>query len=140
SVSIGKNQLQTFIQKVIPFLNEKYSPASLTLEYLKLSKKDQQSRAKEFINRYSNEKYQCKRDIIFSYPYMAGIIDGDGYISVTKQSKNKLFIKFGIEQCFKHLPYFLREIFGGNVQVRNPKKISHRVSYVWNPKMKEAKE
>lgn len=140
TVSIGKNQgLQIFIEKILPFLNEKYSSASIILQYLKLDRDNQKTKAEHFIKRYHNEKYESKRSIVFSYPYMAGIMDGDGYISITKQKTNKLFIKFGLEQCFKELPYFLRDKFGGNVQVRMPKKPTHRVSFIWNPKMKEAK-
>lgn len=140
TVSIEKTNLKSFIESIIPFLNEKYSSANICLEYINLSPKIQKEKSDEYYKRYIKERYLSKRDIIFSYAYMAGILDGDGYICVSRQKTNKLLIKFGLEQCFKELPYYLKQTFGGNIQVRSPKKEEHRISYVWNAKIKEAKE
>lgn len=138
-VTIGKSELNKFLELILPFLNEKYSSARLIQEYMNLEKEDQKKLADIFYERYLTERYLCTREIIFSYPYMAGIMDGDGYVCISRQKTNKLLLKFGLEQCFKELPYFLLNKFEGNIQVRNPKKKEHRTSYVWNAKIEQAK-
>ncbi len=140
NISTGKSgRLKEIIELLHPYLNEKRNQASIIREYLKLDLLQQKLIKDIFFKRFNEYKYQFEGDIFFSFPYLAGLLDGDGIISITQQKTNNLYLGFGLEQCFREFPEYLYKKFGGSFQVRKKRKDAHRDTYVWMCKHQEAK-
>lgn len=134
SVGLGVKKLResSFIEDVLPFLNEK---------------RLQLNEVKQLING-TKEKEQCYQDYmvykktfdhkihgVLSYEYIAGVLDGDGWFTMFSASKNKeaVYNKFalGLEQRYKPMVEYLLK-FGGNVRSKEVKdRINHIETHEW---------
>lgn len=141
SISIGKSEnLLEVLNLLEPYINEKSRQLQIMKEYISLPLDIQRSQKLKYYELFINERYKFNGTIKCSYPYLAGIIDGDGIISITKQPKNNLYLAFALQQCFKEFPEYLYKTYGGSFQVRLAKKKEHRDSYIWYGKHKEIGE
>lgn len=122
----------SFISDLLPHLNEKY----YQLDCIKrlISGADRES----CYQQYLFYKKNFSHEIINSptYEYLAGIIDGDGYLSMFNSinkgtgSFNKYSI--GLEQRYKPLvDYMSREFGGSNSCLRKTKSEKHNTTYSW---------
>ena len=70
--------------------------------------------------------------------YIAGFVDGEGYISicpyVRKDRNNQVYYKhaFKVVSTDKKIIEWLKASFGGYIYVRTPKKPNDSVSYTWS--------
>ncbi len=64
--------------------------------------------------------------------YCAGIIDGEGSISLTRNRKNRWpSPQVSVASTDKELVQWLRNRFGGSIVTKKPRKINHSQSYDW---------
>lgn len=65
--------------------------------------------------------------------YLAGIIDGEGTITLTKQSTGASFrsIELTVSNTHKGLIDWLRAEFGGRVRIRRGRKSHYKPLYEW---------
>lgn len=70
------------------------------------------------------------------HAYLAGIIDGEGYIGVTKVQKNKSLYytcKLSISNTDFNLMLWLVENFGGNYFATTLHSKEQKIVYIWKP-------
>jgi hypothetical protein len=64
--------------------------------------------------------------------YTAGIIDGEGSISLTKNRKSRWpSPQVSVSSNDRELLEWLRERFGGSIIIKKPRQLTHSVSYNW---------
>lgn len=68
-----------------------------------------------------------------SLAYLAGIIDGEGCITLNCVSAKRAFPRpvLDVTSCDKELTDWLHDTFGGTVRERKPKNPRHSTAYVW---------
>jgi len=134
SFILGPNtNLFKFCQDFIPYLNEKRRQAQLILDYNSLERGLKVSMSKHYANIFAIEKqHPSTEDINFSYPYLAGIMDGDGFFGIKQSGQNNMVLYCGLEQCYRHLAEYLYNTFNtGSLTVRPGRKENHREMYSW---------
>ena len=67
---------------------------------------------------------------LIDYAYCAGIIDGEGCISIREIRHNNFCLDLQVEMSNKEVLYFLRETFGGNIYKRR-KIRSNKQMFIW---------
>jgi hypothetical protein len=79
-----------------------------------------------------------------SFVYLAGIIDGEGCLIISKSDRGSYDNYYGrihVKNTDRRLMKWLVEHFGGNIHVHKPKSEKHSVAYSWyfsgNAKSKE---
>jgi len=71
------------------------------------------------------------------FAYMAGCIDSDGYITVTKRSPSggrtnpSYYPRVGINQTDPIVPELFRATFGGHIHRHVPKNPGHKPWFIW---------
>src|SRR5262252_5226632 len=71
------------------------------------------------------------------WAYLAGIIDGEGCVSIVMQRQVKCrrtlrhILKLFVGNTDPRLISWCREIFGGSVHYRPPKTTQHKPTWVW---------
>lgn len=65
--------------------------------------------------------------------YLAGIVDGEGSISLTKNNSSSKFrsVNLSVANTDEGLINFLLSTFGGNIIKRTTRKEHHRQAFVW---------
>jgi len=75
--------------------------------------------------------------------YLAGLIDGEGYLGFTVNKSNPERIHYQpvmkIAMTDKKIIEWLRNSFGGSFFIREPQKPNHKVSYWWDVSGKNLK-
>jgi hypothetical protein len=128
----NKTGLIPFIELFLPYLNEKRVQAQLILDYFQLKREDKISKRFEFMDAFSGEKKSpSTTNVEFSLPYLAGIMDGDGYFNVVNSGHSGMNISIGLEQCYPYLAEYLQNKFGGSVSKRYPANYNHRERTTW---------
>ena len=127
---LGKYNILPLINDMLPYLNEKYQQALKIKTYLSLSKQDQKTFAQATRDDFLSTRYTGSVRF-FSIRYLAGIIDGDGWISLYNSERDGVTVSIGLEQCFHPLPKYLSELYGGGFSVNKPAKIQHRQTASW---------
>lgn len=73
-----------------------------------------------------------------SYEYIAGIIDGEGYIGITRACANEhLNVVVAVSMTDPRVPYALKEVYGGSV-VETSRKENHKNVFTWKVWAKKA--
>ena len=79
-----------------------------------------------------------------SFVYVAGIIDGEGCLIISKSDRGSYDNYYGrihVKNTDRRLMKWLVEHFGGNIHVHKPKSEKHSIAYSWyfsgNAKSKE---
>ena len=73
------------------------------------------------------------------YAYMAGIVDGEGSISVKSESKSRPYIIYlNVTNCNYDMIYLFEKEFGGKVRSRKPKNKNWKLCYEWILSKKQA--
>jgi hypothetical protein len=127
---LGKYNILPFINDLLPYLNEKYIQAKKIKEYLELSKDMQMNYADEAYNLFIKLRYTSSMRF-FSLDYLAGIIDGDGWITLFNDKRETLIVSIGLELTFDALPIYLYKKYGGNLHFKVGKKSTHRNTVSW---------
>jgi hypothetical protein len=132
-VAFGKGQLlgTSFIEDILPFLNEK----RLQLQEVKnlLSGQDKE----ECYQRYLLTKKEFTHSIQneLSFEYLAGIIDGDGWLSMHNAGKGKSFYNkysVGLQQRYKPLINYMNRFEGSQTHTCKVYDYqSHVQTYSW---------
>ena len=134
-VTFGVKQLKetTFIDDFLPYLNEKRLQLNEVKKIL-----EKESNKEECYNNYMLYKKKFNHPIndLLSFEYLAGIIDGDGWLTMFNGSKgNKaIYNKFaiGLEQRYEPMVRYMLEKFGGNfLQKKIKDRINHTQTYEW---------
>lgn len=76
---------------------------------------------------------ESKEDLIMAY--VAGLIDGDGSISLIRESRSSGFKYYPCVQLsnvFEGMINFLQETFGGCKKIKSTQAHAKKVQYVWN--------
>lgn len=71
----------------------------------------------------------------FDLAYLAGMIDGDGYISIARSERNGSYYfgpQIGISGTRRQPHDLAASIWGGKVSLYFPKNINHRPQYQWS--------
>lgn len=97
------------LMALLPYLNEKYFQAKCVLMYLN-GKNLAVCHTLYTKNRYHN--YIINKP---SIPYLAGLIDGDGWASFLGKKGEQIHLTMGLKQCFKAMPVFLQKTYGGYI-------------------------
>lgn len=63
--------------------------------------------------------------------YIAGLIDGDGYIGVRIGPRGKLCPLVQLHNSCKDMPLYLNKLFGGTLAFDKPKKEGNRIIWKW---------
>lgn len=121
----------TFISDILPFLNEK----RLQLQEIKnlIEGQDKETCYQKYLEAKKSFIHPIVGEL--SFPYIAGVIDGDGWFTMFNASKVVKSIRntfaVGIEQrYFPLINYMLR--FGGDMNIRTVKdSINHIQTYEW---------
>ena len=68
--------------------------------------------------------------------YLAGVIDGEGTITLTKNSKSDMFrrIEVSVSNTDKGLIDWLQTEFGGSIRTRALQKSRYKIAYEWRIK------
>ena len=110
---------------MLPYLNEKYFQAKCVLMYLKGG--DLNTCHSAFVrNRY--------HDTIINKPslnYIAGMMDGDGWISFQNSKHHGMQLTLGLQQCYKGLSTHLHKTYGGHLSTAPGKEVQHRSTTAW---------
>lgn len=125
----------SFIDDFLPYLNEK----RLQLEEVKniIDGKNKEECYQRYMVYKKSFDHPVNKDMI-SYAYLAGIIDGDGWITMFNSSKD--FTKFslinrwriGLEQRYKPMIEYLSQIDSSMINERVIKdRIAHIQTYSW---------
>lgn len=141
-VKCGKSgELPNLITKILPFLNEKRKQCEIINEYINLSVYEQVKRKYEFYDMFLKNRYFSYPDIKMTNSYLAGLMDGDGILSITKQKSSNLYLILALEQCNKPIVEYLHKKYGGSFQTRKPRiEGKHRETYVWTSKHDGARQ
>lgn len=67
--------------------------------------------------------------MVLDIRYVAGIFDGEGSISVLINHDGYIVSHIDIGNTCKELIYSLHEMFGGILQIREPKSVAHQRMY-----------
>lgn len=72
--------------------------------------------------------------------YTAGIIDGEGYVSITGNPKYSLSLslRVSVELTNEALVRWFEDTFGGVVYYRPPEKAVHKPTWTWTIRSKDA--
>lgn len=123
-----------FLNSIVPFLNEKRKSARIILEYLNLDINTRKLQKEKYLLEYKNSFHYSRLNepLYISYPYLAGIIDGDGCISCIFNNKNSNpSVRITLEQCYFDIAEYLYNQYKGNLYFRKIKSENHREKICW---------
>jgi hypothetical protein len=78
-----------------------------------------------------------------TYAYLAGAVDVDGFISISRQSRVERFHYFatvGFSDVSPIVPNLLHEVFPGHLYQSQPKRPTNTASYFWIATRTRARE
>lgn len=113
-------------EKLMEKLGDKYK---MYRNILEKHRKENNGFDEEYEEYYNQHYHGIKLDI----SYVAGIIDGDGTISInsTNQSKGTVMVNIRLSQSYPKLLEVFQENYGGNIYKRNSKADTCRREYIW---------
>jgi hypothetical protein len=73
------------------------------------------------------------------YAYIAGIIDGEGSITVNHRQHQQPVVRVSVANTDERIMILLKSVFGGSVYIQNPSRSSkHKICYGWEVSAKKA--
>jgi hypothetical protein len=64
--------------------------------------------------------------------YLAGLIDGEGYIGTSCSYKDSSYITLKVTMCDKEVIDWMVATLGGGIYIKNPSQSHHRIGYTWS--------
>lgn len=143
SIALNGKQLRetSFIKDLLPHLNEKYYQMDCVRRLISGENKEMCYQNYMIYKKTFNHGLVNKPD----FEYLAGIIDGDGCLSMFNSINKKTgsFNKYSVslEQRYRALVEYMSVTFGGsNVYLKKAKSDKHKETYSWQITTKDAVE
>jgi hypothetical protein len=149
--TVGAQHSSWFLSQILPYLSIKHQEALMLREYYSMSGiqttetcglRDQLLlKCRESKNRSvetDTQEFDFKDNLINAY--FAGIVDGDGCITITKRRSLNYFTYSGnlsIVNIYKPLVQATEKFYGGKARLRNAAKGNRQDTYQWQARNKK---